>query len=143
MADSPRFPVRFDAEALAEDLAHASARGREVGLGERIRLERDGIAVSELRACATEGRDGTRLAGCVKSYMPRPNGPWGMVFTGDREPTPVSSSSPSACAIRAAPGDRASTRSPTGAYTAAASAPSLVPHELCLLYTSPSPRDRS
>ena len=42
MADSPRFPVRFDAEALAEDLAHASARGREVGMGERARLERDG-----------------------------------------------------------------------------------------------------
>lgn len=57
MADSPRFPVRFDAEALAEDLAHASARGREVGMGERARL---GIAVSELRACAAEGRDGTR-----------------------------------------------------------------------------------
>jgi len=64
MADSPRFSVRFDEEALAEDLAHASASGREVG--ERARLERDGIAVSELRACAAEGRDGTRLAGCVK-----------------------------------------------------------------------------
>ena len=87
MADSPRFSVRFDEEALAEDLAHASASGREVG--ERARLERDGIAVSELRACAAEGRDGTRLAGCLKAYLPRPAGPWGMVFTGDRDPTPV------------------------------------------------------
>ena len=126
MADSPRFPVRFDAEALAEDLAHASARGREVGMGERARLERDGIAVSELRACASEGRDGTRLAGCVKTYVPRPDGPWGMVFTGDREPTPVLVFLAFGMRHPRSPGDRASTRWPTGAYTAAASATSLV-----------------
>ena len=30
MADIGRFPVRFDDEAFAEDLAHASATGRRV-----------------------------------------------------------------------------------------------------------------
>ena len=113
MADSPRFSVRFDEEALAEDLAHASASGREVG--ERARLERDGIAVSELRACAAEGRDGTRLAGCVKAYMPRPldRGAWSSRATATRRR--CSSSSRSAFATPAVPGDRASIRLPTGA----------------------------
>lgn len=86
MADGPRFSVRLDEVALAEDLAHASARGRELGERECARLERDGVAVGELRACEAEGRDATRLAGCVKAYLPAPAGPWGVVVTGDREP---------------------------------------------------------
>jgi hypothetical protein len=82
VADGPRFAVRFDEEAFGEDLAHATSAGRQVGLAERTRLERDGVPVDPLRGCAAEGRDGTRLAGCVKLYLPRPNGPWGMVFRG-------------------------------------------------------------
>jgi hypothetical protein len=91
VADSPRFGVRFDGEAFTEDLHHASAAARVVGQRERSRLQRDGVAPGELKACHAQGRDGTELAGCVKTYLPRPNGPWGMVFTGDREPngTPV------------------------------------------------------
>jgi hypothetical protein len=85
VADIPRFAVRFDEEAFTEDTHHASSAGHEVARRERARLERDGIAPSELRRCQAEGRDGTRLDGCVKSYRPLPNGPWGMVFTGDRD----------------------------------------------------------
>lgn len=85
MADSPRFPVRFDEEALAEDLGHATPAGREAGERERVRLDRDGIDAGELQTCAAEGPDGTRLRGCVKTYLPQPAGPWGMVFGGDRD----------------------------------------------------------
>ena len=81
MAPRPRLvraPVVFDAEAWAEDLQPAS--GREVAVDSRARLEREGQPVSELRACDAEGRDGTRLAGCLKVYLPPPAGPWGFVF---------------------------------------------------------------
>jgi hypothetical protein len=80
---SPRFSVRFDDEAFAEDLAHATHAGRRVAHVERERLEHDGILVAELQACESEARDGTRLPGCVKSYLPQPQGGWGMVFTAD------------------------------------------------------------
>lgn len=85
MADSPRFPVRLDEEAFGEDLYHATPAGKAIARSERARMEREGIATSELRTCAAVGPDGTRLAGCVKTYLPRPDGPWGMVFTGDTD----------------------------------------------------------
>jgi hypothetical protein len=87
VTDSPRFSVRFDEEAFAEDLGHATAAGREVSRRERARMEREGISPRELRACEAEGRDGTRLGGCVKTYLPQPDGDWGMVFTGDVDAT--------------------------------------------------------
>jgi hypothetical protein len=37
--------------------------------------------------CEGEGRDGTRLGGCVKFYLPRPAGRWGAVLAGDEEAT--------------------------------------------------------
>lgn len=80
MPDSARFPVRFDDEAFAEDVAHATATGRDVGLRERQALERDGVDVQRLRRCDAEGPDGTRLGGCVKCYLPAPDGQWGMVL---------------------------------------------------------------
>jgi hypothetical protein len=43
-------------------------------------LERDGAPIEQLRACHAEGRDGTRLGGCLKLYVPPPAGPWGIVF---------------------------------------------------------------
>ena len=86
MGDSPRFPVRFDDDARSRKTCyHATPAGQEIAARERTRLERDGIAVDELQPCAAEGPDGTRLGGCVKTYLPRPNGGWGMVFTGDVE----------------------------------------------------------
>ena len=85
MNDSPRFSAHFDEEAFAEDLAHATQAGRRVAETERARLEREGTPARELLACDAEARDGTRLAGCVKTYLPQPDGQWGMVFTGDTD----------------------------------------------------------
>jgi hypothetical protein len=65
---------------LAEDADHSSPRGR-FAMREAVReLQRDGIAKSRLKACEAQGRDGTSLAGCAKTYLPPPIGPWGMVF---------------------------------------------------------------
>ncbi len=76
------FGVTFDDGTLAEDLAHASARGRIVALDARRQLAAHGIAVTLLRPCRDEASDGTRLPGCVKTYLPAPAGDWGMVFEG-------------------------------------------------------------
>ncbi|CAN5464335.1 hypothetical protein BH20ACT18_BH20ACT18_05710 [soil metagenome] len=83
------FDVVFDDARLNEDLEHASAAGRSVGHAARRRLVRDGIAASALRPCEPEARDGTRLPGSVKTYLPPGSdlrtpehlpGAWGMVF---------------------------------------------------------------
>ena len=79
----PRFAVQVDDVALAEDLAHATAAAR-AAIGPVVeRLRRDGVPVQWLRRCEPEGRDGTRLPGCVKFYIPRPAGRWGAVLTAD------------------------------------------------------------
>jgi hypothetical protein len=77
----PVFPVGFDEDALAEDLERLPARA-EIALREfRKELRRQGgIPKSRLRACQAEGQDGTRLAGCVKTYVPWPDGRFGAVF---------------------------------------------------------------
>lgn len=85
MADKPRFSARFDQQAFAEDLSHATEAGQRVANTERARIERKGISAGELLACDPEARDGTRLGGCVKTYLPQPDGGWGMVFTGDTD----------------------------------------------------------
>jgi hypothetical protein len=41
------------------------------------------VLVGSLRPCDAEARDGTRLGGCAKLYIPQPDGPWGAVFTID------------------------------------------------------------
>jgi hypothetical protein len=41
------------------------------------------VPVGSLRPCDAEARDGTRLGGCVKLYVPQPDGRWGAVFTID------------------------------------------------------------
>lgn len=78
----PTFTVTFDDAALAEDLAHTSAPGRAVALHARRQLAAHGIPAARLRPCLSEGRDGTQLPGCVKTYLPAPAGDWGMVFEG-------------------------------------------------------------
>jgi hypothetical protein len=85
VSDRPRFAARFDDILFAEDLAHATAAGSEVGVSERRRIEREGISPAELMGCEPEARDGTRLPGCVKTHLPQPAGDWGMVFTGDAD----------------------------------------------------------
>lgn len=83
----PVFPVGFDEDALAEDLKHLPASA-EIALREfRKELRRHGgIPQSRLRACQAEGRDGTRLGGCVKTYVPWPDGRFGTVFVAVTHP---------------------------------------------------------
>ena len=76
----PAFVVTFDDATLAEDLAHTSAPGRVVALDARRQFGAHGVDIALLRPCSAEGRDGTRLRGCVKTYLPAPIGDWGMVF---------------------------------------------------------------
>lgn len=76
-----RLPVVVDAAGLDEDLAHASEAGRVVAKAALRQFDRDGgVELARLRRCSAEGRDGTRLAGCVKVYLPAEAGPWRMVF---------------------------------------------------------------
>jgi hypothetical protein len=83
----PIFPVGFDEDALAEDLERLPASA-EMALREfRKELRReDGIPQSRLKACHDEGRDGTTLGGCVKTYIPWPDGRFGAVFVAVRHP---------------------------------------------------------
>lgn len=81
----PRFGVRVIDEVLAEDLARCTAAARSaiepiVGM-----LREEGAPRGWLLRCQEEGRDGTRLGGCVKLYIPPPTGRWGAVLTGDEE----------------------------------------------------------
>lgn len=81
MADEraePVFPVGFDEDALIEDLERLPASA-EIALREfRKELSRKGgIPMSRLRACQAEGRDGTKLGGCIKTYVPWPDGRFG------------------------------------------------------------------
>jgi hypothetical protein len=77
----PIFPVVFDEPAIAEDLAHHPPVARHALELLRRELEHDGgLPASRLRRCEAEGRDGTRLAGCLKTYVPWPAGRFGLVM---------------------------------------------------------------
>lgn len=73
-------PVEFDQLAWSEDLSAASSSARVVAEQQRERLVRASQPVADLRPCDAEGPDGTSLPGCVKAYLPPPDGPWGVVF---------------------------------------------------------------
>lgn len=75
--------MRFDDETIDEDCRQSTTAGRVVGRQARTRYKDEGAPVVEARACQQEGRDGTQLGGCVKAYLPPPDGRWGMVLTGD------------------------------------------------------------
>jgi len=81
---SRRAPAVFDGAAFAEDLNRAGDNGERIARTARTEYERDGVPLDTLMACAEEGRDGTRLANCVKVYLPRPIGKFGMVFRIER-----------------------------------------------------------
>lgn len=86
----PAFPVHVDEQELAEDLSHASQAGRTAIESMIGQLRADGVPKGWLEKCDAEARDGTRLAGCVKLYIPQPAGQWGAVFFGgiaDDKPT--------------------------------------------------------
>ena len=75
-----RYRVLFAPDAIAEDLEHATTAARKIGETAVARLGVDGIAADQLISCKAEGRDGTELPGCVKTYLPWPAGRCGMVF---------------------------------------------------------------
>lgn len=75
-----RAPALFDDAAFVEDMNRASDTGREVALAARNEYEQDGVPIDQLLACDEEGPDGTELANCMKIYLPRPAGTFGMVF---------------------------------------------------------------
>jgi hypothetical protein len=79
------FGVRVDEEALAEDLGHASAAARAAIEPAIHELEDSGARVDSLRPCEDDARDGTQLGGCVKLYVPAPDGQWGAVLKIDEE----------------------------------------------------------
>jgi hypothetical protein len=73
--------VVFDEHAIAEDLAHQPPVARHaLELLRRELDRRGGIPISRLKRCEAEGNDGTRLAGCLKTYVPWPTGRFGLVM---------------------------------------------------------------
>jgi hypothetical protein len=72
--------VVFSDDAFDEDVAHASSGGRAAADVARQIYERHGVPIGELREVQDEGRDGTILPGCMKVYLPPPDGDFGMVF---------------------------------------------------------------
>lgn len=91
MPDRPvglRIPVVFNEHAIAEDLAHHPAVARHALELLRRELDRDGgLLVARLKRCEAEGRDGTRLASCLKTYVPWPTGRFGLVMLPVAHPT--------------------------------------------------------
>jgi hypothetical protein len=83
----PVFPVGFDEDALAEDLVRlpASAAGALEAFRKELRRQ-GGLPKSRLKACHDEGQDGTMLGGCVKTYVPWPDGRFGAVFVAVTHP---------------------------------------------------------
>jgi hypothetical protein len=84
MADTraaPSVPVQFNEPAIAEDLTHHPPAARKALELFRREVDRDGgLSFSRLKRCDAEGRDGTRLTGCVKTYVPWPAGRFGLVL---------------------------------------------------------------
>ncbi len=84
----PVFPVGFDDDALEEDLAHLPASAEEaLRLFHKEVRRLGGIPKSRLMTCQAEGRDGTRLGGCVKTYIPWPDGQFGAVLVAVTHPS--------------------------------------------------------
>jgi hypothetical protein len=84
----PLVPVSFDEHSIAEDLSHHPPVARNaLDLFRREADRNGGLPVSRLKRCEDEGRDGTRLAGCVKTYVPWPSGRFGLVLLPVAHPT--------------------------------------------------------
>jgi hypothetical protein len=81
-SSGPAFVVHVDERALADDLSQASDAAREAIEPMIQRFKADGAPAAWLKRCDAEARDGTRLPGCVKLYIPQPVGQWGAVFLG-------------------------------------------------------------
>jgi hypothetical protein len=81
----PRFEMRVVDSVLAEDLAHCTRAARPAIESALASAKEEGVPYRWLLRCQEEGRDGTRLGGCVRFYIPRPSGPWGAVLAADKE----------------------------------------------------------
>jgi hypothetical protein len=81
----PRFDVRILDGVLQEDLAHCTPAARSAIEPVVTTMREKGIPVEWLLRCQVEGRDGTRLGGCVKFYIPPPGGQWGAVLVADED----------------------------------------------------------
>lgn len=80
MPQTPRpghAPVVFTDDAFDEDIARG---GRAAVEAVREHYQQDGVPIDELRHVQDEGPDGTVLPGCLKVYLPPPDGRFGMVF---------------------------------------------------------------
>ena len=90
MADKRReaiVPTRFDDDEIAADLTHLPSDAASALSALRHCTDRNrGLPYSHLKACQAKGRDDTRLAGCVKTYVPWPDGRYGLVLTAVEHP---------------------------------------------------------
>jgi hypothetical protein len=85
---APTVPVEFDEHAIAEDLRHHPPAARnELELFRREAYRYGGLPISRFKRCDEKGHDGTRLGGCVKTYVPWPTGRFGLVLLPVAHPT--------------------------------------------------------
>jgi hypothetical protein len=84
----PLIPVLFNDDAIAEDLAHLQPTAHNALDIFRREIDRyGGLPISRLKRCEEEGSDGSRLAGCLKTYVPWPTGRFGLVLLPTEHPT--------------------------------------------------------
>src|SRR5262245_19443195 len=83
-SSGPAFEVHVDERALADDLARASDAAKAAIEPMLQSLKADGVPAAWLKRCDAEARDGTRLPGCVKLYIPPPAGRWGALGSWSR-----------------------------------------------------------
>jgi hypothetical protein len=70
-----RLAVRVD-EAVWREAVRGFSRGPlQIATSARRVVERDGLALADVRPCEALGPDGTQLAGCAKVYLPLGDGP--------------------------------------------------------------------
>jgi hypothetical protein len=69
---APRLGVQIGALVWRQEVERydRGSQARAAAERERAGLERDGVRVSELKACDQLGQDGTRLGGLAKVYVP-------------------------------------------------------------------------
>jgi hypothetical protein len=82
-----RARAHFDPEAWEEDLARTTPAGREAAEAARREYEQRGVPIEWLCCVAVHGHDNTNLPDSAKTYLPPPNGRFGMVFMLKFEPS--------------------------------------------------------
>jgi len=91
MADVRRgaiVPTQFDEDAVEHDLAQLPPAAMRALRALRRDIDKaGGLPFSHLKRCQAESRDGTRLGGCVKTYVPWPDGRYGLVLIAIEHPT--------------------------------------------------------